>query len=54
MKKIQEKSKRIQIYKIEYKLSLKLNHSDDKHQVQNSIGQQPKLKVSQWQKTILP
>jgi hypothetical protein len=32
MKKIQQKSKKIQIYKIEYKLPLKPSHSNDKHQ----------------------
>jgi hypothetical protein len=29
---MQQKSKKIQIYKIEHKLSLKLSHKDDKHQ----------------------
>jgi hypothetical protein len=32
MKKIQEKSKMIQIYKIEHKLPLKSSHKDGKHQ----------------------
>jgi hypothetical protein len=32
MRKIQEKSKRIQIYKIKHKLPLKLSHRDGKHQ----------------------
>jgi hypothetical protein len=33
MKKIQEKSKRIQIYKIEHQLPLKPSHKDSKHQL---------------------
>jgi hypothetical protein len=32
MKKMQQKSKRIQIYTIEYKLPLKPSHKDGKHQ----------------------
>jgi hypothetical protein len=32
MKKMQEKSKEIQIYKANHKLLLKLRHRDDKHQ----------------------
>jgi hypothetical protein len=32
MKKIQGKSKRIQIYKIEHKLPLKPSHKDGEHQ----------------------
>jgi hypothetical protein len=39
---------------IEDKLHLKPRHRDGKHQVPSSRGSQPKLKVSQWQKTILP
>jgi hypothetical protein len=50
MKKMQEKSKEIQIYKIEEQLPLKPSHKNGKHQVQNSRGQQSKHKVSQWQK----
>jgi hypothetical protein len=44
----------IQIYKIEAQLPLKLRHKDDKHQVQNSRGQQSKHRVSQWQKSYSP
>jgi hypothetical protein len=40
---------KIQIYKIKHQLPLKPIHKDGKYQVSNSIGQQPKLKVSQWQ-----
>jgi hypothetical protein len=50
---VREKQK-IQIYKIKRQLSLKQCHRDGKHQVPNSREQQPKLKVSQWQKIILP
>jgi hypothetical protein len=50
MKKMQEKRKIIQIYKIDHRLPLKPGHRDGKHQVQNSRGQQPKHKLSQWQK----
>jgi hypothetical protein len=35
-------------------LPLKPSHGVEKYQVPNSRGQQPKLKISQWQKTILP
>jgi hypothetical protein len=51
MKKMQEKSKEIQIYKIEAQLPLNPSHNDDKYQVQNSRGQQSKHRVSQWQKS---
>jgi hypothetical protein len=44
----------IQIYKIKHQLPLKPSHKDGKHEFANSRGQQPKLNVSQWQKTILP
>jgi hypothetical protein len=44
----------IQIYKIRCKLPLNPSHRDGKHQFPNSRWQQPKLKVSQWEKTILP
>jgi hypothetical protein len=54
MKKMQEKSKRIQINKVNHKLLLKPRHRDGKHQVQNSRGQQPKHRLSQWQKSYLP
>jgi hypothetical protein len=42
MEKMQENSKRIQIYKIEYKLSLKLSHKDDKHQFPSAKQQSEK------------
>jgi hypothetical protein len=38
MKKMQQKSKRIQIYKIEHKLPLKPSHRDGKHQVRTQEG----------------
>jgi hypothetical protein len=40
--------------KIKHQLPLKPGHKDGKHQFPNSRGQQSKLKISQWQKTILP
>jgi hypothetical protein len=54
MKKMQEKSKEMQIYKIEAQLPLKPSQKDSKHQVQNSRGQQSKHRVSQWQKSYSP
>jgi hypothetical protein len=53
MKEMKQKSKRVQIYRIEYKLPLKPSYKDGNHQFPNSKGQQPKLKVSQWQKNVL-
>jgi hypothetical protein len=54
MKKMQEKSNELQIYKIEAQLPLKPSHKDGKHQVQNIRREQLQHKVSQWQKTIPP
>jgi hypothetical protein len=54
MKKMQQKSKMIHMYRIEHKLSLKPSHRDGKYQVQNSRGQQPEHKLSQWQKLYPP
>jgi hypothetical protein len=51
MEKMKEKNK---IYKINHQHPLKSSYNDGKYQFPNSRGQQPKLKLSQWQKTVLP
>jgi hypothetical protein len=44
MKKMQEKSKKIQIYKIEHKLPLKSSHRNDKHQSPPQISKMRSIK----------